>query len=49
MVRANRNLNQYVLQLRSAGINLALVEAEKNINNAVAKTDELVDASALIS
>jgi hypothetical protein len=35
--------------LKSAGISLAPVEAEENINNAVVKTDEPVTAPALIS
>ena len=39
MARLNRGLNQYVQLLKSAGISLAPVEAEENINNAVAKTD----------
>jgi hypothetical protein len=49
VVRLNRDLNQYVPLLRSAGISLAPVEAEENINNAVVKTDEPVTAPALIS
>jgi hypothetical protein len=49
VVRASRDLNQYVPLLRSAGTSLAPVEAGKNINNAVVKTDEPVTASVLIS
>jgi hypothetical protein len=48
VVRENRNLHRFAPGLKSAGISLAHVEVEKNINSAVAKTAEPVTASAFV-